>query len=74
MAEPCCTFVAPARSEALTSTFSKNRERLAGEEVALRFFDAVVREARALELLSDEHFSVDGTLIEAWAVEIVPTQ
>jgi len=49
------------------STFSKNRERLAGEEVALRFFDAVVREARALELLSDEHFSVDGTLIEAWA-------
>jgi Transposase domain (DUF772) len=42
------------------STFSKNRERLAGEEVALRFFDA-------LELLSDEHFSVDGTLIEAWA-------
>jgi transposase len=49
------------------STFSKNRERLANEEVALRFFDAVVREARALELLSDEHFSVDGTLIEAWA-------
>jgi transposase len=49
------------------STFSKNRERLAREEVALRFFDAVVREARRLELLSDEHFSVDGTLIEAWA-------
>jgi IS5 family transposase len=49
------------------STFSKNRERLASDEVALKFFDAVVREARALELLSDEHFSVDGTLIEAWA-------
>ena len=49
------------------STFSKNRERLAGEDVALKFFDAVVREARKLELLSDEHFSVDGTLIEAWA-------
>jgi transposase len=49
------------------STFSKNRERLAKEAVALRFFDAVVREARRLELLSDEHFSVDGTLIEAWA-------
>ncbi len=49
------------------STFSKNRERLANEDVALKFFDAVVREARALELLSDEHFSVDGTLIEAWA-------
>lgn len=49
------------------STFSKNRERLAREEVALKFFDAVVREARRLKLLSDEHFSVDGTLIEAWA-------
>jgi transposase len=49
------------------STFSKNRERLAKEDVALKFFDAVVREARRLKLLSDEHFSVDGTLIEAWA-------
>jgi transposase len=42
------------------STFSKNRERLANEEVALRFFDAVVREARALELLSDEHVPAEG--------------
>ena len=49
------------------STFSKNRERLARQDVALKFFDAVVREARRLKLLSDEHFSVDGTLIEAWA-------
>ena len=49
------------------SSFSKNRERRADEHVALKFFDAVVREARRLELLSDEHFSVDGTLIEAWA-------
>lgn len=49
------------------STFRKNRERLAREEVAVQFFDAVVREARRLELLSDEHFSVDGTLVEAWA-------
>jgi transposase len=49
------------------STFSKNRERLASEQIALKFFDAVVREARRLNLLSDEHFSVDGTLIEAWA-------
>jgi len=49
------------------STFSKNRARLAHEQVALKFFDAVVREARRLDLLSDEHFSVDGTLIEAWA-------
>jgi transposase len=49
------------------STFSKNRERLLAQDVARRFFDAVVRQARAAGLLSDEHFSVDGTLIEAWA-------
>lgn len=49
------------------STFSKNRERLIEHEVALDFFDAVVRLAREKDLLSDEHFSVDGTLIEAWA-------
>lgn len=49
------------------STFSKNRERLVEHAVALKFFDAVVGEARRLALLSDEHFSVDGTLIEAWA-------
>jgi transposase len=49
------------------ATFSKHRERLANAEVALKFCDAVVREARALELLSDEHCSVDGTLIAAWA-------
>jgi transposase len=49
------------------STFSKNRERLLAHAVAVQFFDAVVRQARAAGLLSDEHFSVDGTLIEAWA-------
>lgn len=49
------------------STFSKNRERLIEHETALEFFDAVVRLARKKDLLSDEHFSVDGTLIEAWA-------
>ena len=49
------------------STFSKNRERLLAHAVAPQFFDAVVRQARAAGLLSDEHFSVDGTLIEAWA-------
>jgi IS5 family transposase len=49
------------------STFSKNRERLIEHETALEFFDAVVRLARRKHLLSDEHFSVDGTLIEAWA-------
>jgi transposase len=49
------------------SNFSRLRERLVDSKVALRFFDAVVSQARKLGLLSDEHFTVDGTLIEAWA-------
>jgi transposase len=49
------------------STFSKNRERLLEGEVAHAFFDRVLARARARDLLSDEHFTVDGTLIEAWA-------
>jgi transposase len=49
------------------STFSKNSERRLTHEVARRFFDAVVQQARAEQLLSDDHFTVDGTLIEAWA-------
>jgi len=49
------------------SNFSRLRERLVESDVACRFFDAVVNQARKLELLSDEHFTVDGTLIEAWA-------
>jgi len=49
------------------STFSKNRGRLLQQQVALQFFDVVVRQADALGVLSDEHFTVDGTLIEAAA-------
>lgn len=49
------------------SSFSKNRERLLTHRVSQRFFDAVVGLARRDGLLSDEHFTVDGTLIEAWA-------
>jgi transposase len=49
------------------STFSKNRDRLLEGEVAEAFFEAVVSQAREAGLLSDEHFTVDGTLIEAWA-------
>jgi transposase len=49
------------------STFSKNRERLLEGDVARTFFDAVLAQARERALLSDEHFTVDGTLIEAWA-------
>jgi transposase len=51
------------------SSFTKNRERLLEGEVAQEFFAAVVAAAGKLRLLSDEHFSVDGTLIEAWASE-----
>ena len=49
------------------STFSKNRERLLQHQVGQQFFDAVVRQADERRLLSDEHFTVDGTLIEAAA-------
>ena len=49
------------------AVFSKNRERLLAGDVAQEFFACVVEQARALKLLSDEHFTVDGTLIEAWA-------
>jgi hypothetical protein len=47
------------------AVFSKNRERLLNEEVAEVFFQRVLE--RAKPYLSDEHFTVDGTLIEAWA-------
>lgn len=49
------------------TTFSKNRERLMEHEVAPAFFGAVIEQARARRLMSAEHFSVDRTLIEAWA-------
>lgn len=49
------------------TVFTKNRERLLEGDVAQAFFTAVVAQARKAQLLSDEHFSVDGTLIEAWA-------
>ncbi len=49
------------------TVFTKNRERLLNHEVGQLFFDAVVRKARASGLMSDDHFTVDGTLIEAWA-------
>jgi transposase len=47
------------------STFSANRERLLTQDVARRFFDQVLMVAKSMNLMSDEHFSVDGTLIEA---------
>ncbi len=49
------------------STFSKNRDRLIAHDVATQFFVTIRRQAQKADLLSNEHFSVDGTLIEAWA-------
>jgi len=49
------------------TVFTKNRNRLLKGEVAEAFFTAVLAQARQRDLLSDEHFTVDGTLIEAWA-------
>ena len=49
------------------TVFTKNRERLVEGEVAGKFMAAVLSQARVKELLSTEHFSVDGTLVEAWA-------
>jgi transposase len=49
------------------TVFTKNRERLLAGEIAAKFMAAVLGQKRIKTLLSDEHFSVDGTLIEAWA-------
>src|SRR5215475_13303762 len=49
------------------TVFTKNRDRLLESDIAKKFFRLVLDQARASDLLSDEHFSVDGTLIEAWA-------
>lgn len=49
------------------TSFTKNRDRLLEHEVAAQFFELVVQRARAASLMSSDHFSVDGTMIEAWA-------
>ena len=49
------------------TVFTKNRERLLKGNIAQAFFQTVLEQARAQSLLSEEHFTVDGTLIEAWA-------
>jgi transposase len=49
------------------TVFTKNRERLLDGDIAEAFFQAVLQQARERGLLSDEHFTVDGTLLEAWA-------
>jgi len=49
------------------TTFTKNRDRLLDGDIAAAFFDAVLIHADTERLLSNEHFTVDGTLLEAWA-------
>jgi len=49
------------------TVFTKNRQRLLAGDIAEAFFEAVLMQARQRDLLSDEHFTVDGTLLEAWA-------
>lgn len=49
------------------TTFTKNRQRLLEQDVAMTVLAGVVEEARRRKLLSEDHFSVDGTLMEAWA-------
>lgn len=62
-------FVGLALDDAIWdhSTFSKNRDRLLEHQVVEGFFAEVMRQAEVRGLLSKEHFSVDGTLIQAWA-------
>jgi IS5 family transposase len=65
----CRWFVGLEMDDAVwhRSTFSKYRERLLDNAVLPELFDAVLAMARKRQLISDEHFSIDGTLIDAWA-------
>ena len=65
MSRPITCSVTCRRNSA--TTFTKNRDRLLAGDVAAAFFDAGQAHARAAGLLSDEHFTVDGTQLEAWA-------
>jgi len=49
------------------SSFSKNRDRLIASDIAVKFLTSIKAQAQQAGLLSDEHFTVDGSLIEAWA-------
>src|SRR5947208_16525230 len=62
-------FVGLAMDDAVwaPTTFTKNRDRLLEGDIARAFFEDVVAQARGRHLLSAEHFTVDGTLLEAWA-------
>jgi hypothetical protein len=68
LALPLLIVVIWSRSDSFdASTFSKNKERLLEHDVAKEFLAVVLEEARRRRLLSADHFTVDGTLLEAWA-------
>ena len=62
-------FVGLGMDEAIwvPTVFTKNRDRLLGHGTIREFFRSLLEQARSQNLLSEEHFSVDGTLLEAWA-------
>ena len=62
-------FIGLAMDDAVwvPTVFSKNRERLIEHDAVIELFNQIVQQAQEQELLSGEHFSVDGTLIQAWA-------
>jgi IS5 family transposase len=64
-----CWFIGLAMDDDVwaPTVFSKNRERLLAHDAMAEFFKLIVEQANAHDLLSGEHFSVDGTLIQAWA-------
>ena len=49
------------------TTFTQNRERLLEQEISRKFFEQILKQAKKRQILSSEHFTVDGTFIEAWA-------
>ena len=55
-----------------STTFTKNRERLLNEEVRDKFPEKLMGSPEVKPLLSDDHFSVDGTLLQAWASHTLP--
>ena len=68
--QPAVSLVCRAgngRADLGVTVFTKNRERLVEGEIASKFMAAVLSQPRGREVWSSEHFSVDGTLIEAWA-------
>ncbi len=56
----------------VATVFGKNRDRLLTTDIAQKFLAAILSHCEIAPLLSDEHFSVDGTLIKAWALTCPP--